>query len=658
MGPHELEIEEFLLMTAILLLSLDLFQLSRSKHKRDKRKLQRGFYASVVAVGLIVVSYAMFANMFLYDDFSLIEAYSHSSSSLSLLSKLHATWAGAGGSLLLLSLIIALVYFAFRFRGYENPSLHGITANRILIGILVFFLIVTVIKNPFARFDGVAPEGRGLNPSLQSIWMTIHPPIVFVGYAFILLAVALALARIGVEGENDDELLGLSLQTAWFFLTLGIALGGLWAYTVLGWGGYWYWDPVETASLMTWLALTAYFQLKPLVRTVKGITKEFMILLTFEAIIFLSALTRGGFRQSIHAYALSPAGPILLLFGFAMAAYFFRLKRKSGLSIWSVEVNKASLRSVSLFVGFASLLAIFIVCFIGIIFPIVANAFAGTTVTTGVDFYNFWIFPFVTAFVVSLIGCNVPAEFGFKKFVVLVVGLIISGVLFAVIGFPTGNALANIGLPFLGVGLLSSAHDMIKTLKVGGKNFRLFGRKLLHFGVIITLIGVLVSAGARQSSVFEMVVPNTTLETLEFRIKLGNFTVYSGTGRVYAEQIDVVTAECTSLRLDVEVLQDGKMYKGVIWSYLYINYGLVSNPLVITTEKGDIYLHLGITQSMSDALRQSFMGELAIPEDLIITVEKIPLVYLVWIGIAMLCIGIALSARAPIKPRRDAKGGL
>ena len=302
--PHELEIEEFVLMTAILFLSFDWFQLSRTKNGRDKRKLERGFYATVVAVGLIVVSYAMFANMFLYNDFSLIEAYSYSSSSLSLLSKLHATWAGAGGSLLLLSLIIALVYFAFRFRTYENPSLHGIAANRILIGILIFFLVMTAVKNPFARFDGVAPEGRGLNPSLQSIWMTIHPPIVFVGYAFILLAVALAFAGIGVEGENDDDLLELSLQIAWFFLTLGIALGGFWAYAVLGWGGYWYWDPVETASLMTWLVLTAYFHLRSLARTGKGLTKEFMILLTFEALIFLSALTRGGFRQSVHAYAL------------------------------------------------------------------------------------------------------------------------------------------------------------------------------------------------------------------------------------------------------------------------------------------------------------------------------------------------------------------
>jgi cytochrome c biogenesis factor len=300
-------------------------------------------------------------------------------------------------------------------------------------------------------------------------------------------------------------------------------------------------------------------------------------------------------------------------------------------------------------VSFTSLLAIFTICFIGIIFPIVINAFAGMGVISGVDFYNVWSFPFVIAFLVSLIGCDAPPEFGFKKFAVLIGGLIISGVLLALIEFPTGNALTNIGLPLLGVCLLSSAYGMIRTSRVKGKNFRLLGRKLGHFGVIITLIGVLVSAGARQSSVFENAVPNTTLETLDLSVKLGNFTVYSGTGRVYAEQIGVVTPEHTSLRLDVEVLQNGKMYKGVIWSYLYINYGPVSNPLVITTEKGDIYLHLNITQSMYNSLSQAFTGELTIPESLTIIVEKVPLVYLVWIGIASLCIGIAFSFGPRVK---------
>jgi len=630
-------------VTAILLATLDFFQLSRSRHRQDKRRLERGFHATVVAVALIVVSYALFVNMFLYDDFALIEAYSYSSSGLSSLSKLHATWAGAGGSLLLLSLIIALVYFVFRFRTYENPSLHGISVNRILIGILIFFLVMTVIKNPFARFDRVVLEGRGLHPSLQSIWMTIHPPIVFMGYAFILLAVALAFSRIIVKGKNDDGLLDFSLQIAWFFLTLGIALGGFWAYTVIGWGGYWYWDPVETASLMTWLMLTAYFHFRPFARTGKGLSKEFVILLVFEALIFLSALTRGGFRQSVHEYALSPAGPILLLFGFTMAAYFLHLKRKSGLPICSIEVNKFSLRSVSLLLGFASLIAIFTVCSIGVIFPIVAEAFVGSSIIFGVDFYNVLSFPFISVILVSLIGYNVPGEFGFKKFAVLIGGLIIIGFLFAVMGFPTRNGLANVGLPLLSLSLLSSTYGMIRTLGLKSKNFRLFGRKIIHFGVIITLIGVFVSAGARQSSVFADVATNTTLETFELSVKIGNFTVYNGTGRVYASQIDSVAPDYTSLRLDVEILQYGKTYKGVIWTYLYINYGFISNPLVIATERGDIYLHLDITQSMKDALTQSFTGKLVIPGDLIITVEKVPLVYLVWMGIALLCIGIVLS---------------
>jgi cytochrome c biogenesis factor len=311
------------------------------------------------------------------------------------------------------------------------------------------------------------------------------------------------------------------------------------------------------------------------------------------------------------------------------------------------------LRSVSLFAGFLSLMAILTVCFVGIVFPIVTNAFNGTSIISGVDFYNVWSFPFVTAFLVSLVGCNVPAVFGFKKFAVLIVGLIISGVLFAVFGFPTGNALANIGFPFLGASLLSSAYGMIRILRGNDKNSKLFGRGLVHFGVVITLIGVLISAGAQQSSVFADAVPNTTLEMRGLEVKLGNFIVYGGTGSVYAEQIDAVTPEYTSLRLDVEVLQDGKIYKGVIWSYLYINYGFLSNPLVIATEKGDIYMHLDITQSIYDSLSKAFIDKLVTPEKLTITVKKIPLVYLVWVGAVLLCIGIALSFGRPTNDLRS-----
>jgi cytochrome c biogenesis factor len=263
-------------------------------------------------------------------------------------------------------------------------------------------------------------------------------------------------------------------------------------------------------------------------------------------------------------------------------------------------------------------------------------------VTTDIDFYNFWSFPFVMAFVLSLIGFNLP-YFGLKKFSFLILGLIISSILLALFGFPTSNALANIGLPFLSAGLLSTVYSTIKISKFKPKKISSFSKKIVHFGILLTLIGVLVSAGARQSSVFVDAAPNSTLETFGISVKLGNFTVFGGSGRVYAEIVDAITPEYTSLRLDVDVLQDGKIYKETLWSYLYINYGFFSNPLVITTEKGDIYIHLNMTDSIYDALSQSFTGELSAPENLTLIVEKVPLVYIVWIGAALLCFGIALN---------------
>jgi cytochrome c biogenesis factor len=247
-------------------------------------------------------------------------------------------------------------------------------------------------------------------------------------------------------------------------------------------------------------------------------------------------------------------------------------------------------------------------------------------------------------FVLSLIGVNLPSDFGLKKFSFIIAGLLLSGILFVLIGIPTGNNLANIGLPFLSAGLLFTILSSIKILKVKNKKISSFGKKIVHIGILITLIGVLVSAGARQSSVFVDVSPNSTVHALEIKVNLGDFTVFSGSGRVYAELTDSITPEYTSLRLDVEVVQDGRVYKGILWSYLYINYGFVSNPLVFTTEKGDIYVHLNMTESIYDALSQAFTGELSVPENLTITVEKVPLIHLVWFGVMLLCIGIVLEA--------------
>jgi len=636
-----METEELFLTFACLLLFFDLIQLAKVK-PRERKKLEYGFYASILACGLIVASYFTLLQAFLKDDFALREVYSYSSSGLPTLYKIYATWAGMSGSMLFLTFLLTIVYFVYRFKTYEAGGSFRLTAYRILDFILIFFVLLTLMNSPFERFQGTPVDGGGLNPLLQTFWMFIHPPIVFSGYVFVILAFALILASMKTEEKEEDRLVKLSLQAAWLLLTLGNAIGGLWAYEVLGWGGYWAWDPVETASLLPWLALTAYFHLGPLSKEGKSLTKELMLLITFVTVIFTTALTRGGLAVSVHAFGTSPIGPVLLLLALAMTVYFFYLKRGIKKPLFSLKVEKSSLYSVSFFTGYWSLIFIFLVCFWGVAFPIIGGTFLANSMATGIDFYNNWNFPFAMAFVAALIGCSMYEKIGFKKFAGLIVGALGAGVVLVQVQRPTPNMLANLGIPLLIVALFAVIYRIVRVLPKKKRSLRLFGRGLLHFAIIVTLIGVFVSSTTKVVSGDILAKPNTTIETLGVRIELKNFTIYTGTGNVHSIQLGRCVPEYSALKMDVAIGQGGSIYYRALWIRLYTLHGIVSTPLIMTTWTGDIYVRMLHTESMYSALVQALMGGKVLPEDLIVTVEINPMVYLVWAGVTLLSIGMAM----------------
>jgi len=180
-----METEELFLIFACLLLFFDLIQLLKVK-PREKKKLEYGFYASILACGLVVASYFMLLQAFLKDDFALREVYLYSSSGLPSSYKVYATWAGMSGSMLFLTFLLTIVYFAYRFKTYEKSSSFRLTAYRIMDLILIFFLFLTLMNSPFERLQGTPMDGQGLNPLLQTFWMFVHPPIVFSGYIFVI----------------------------------------------------------------------------------------------------------------------------------------------------------------------------------------------------------------------------------------------------------------------------------------------------------------------------------------------------------------------------------------------------------------------------------------------------------------------------------------
>jgi cytochrome c biogenesis factor len=410
-------------------------------------------------------------------------------------------------------------------------------------------------------------------------------------------------------------------------LTVGIALGGVWAYEVLGWGGYWAWDPVETASLLPWLFLTAYFLFGSLFKK-KSFTQEFMILITFASLVFLSALTRGGFTQSVHAYSISPVAPIMIVFSAVMLSYFVYLKRVRRQPLFKLEVERTSM-SRSSFIGFWALIFITIVCFAGLAFPNFS--------------YNTLTFPFVMAFIAALIGCSFSEKTRFVRLLLIVIGTLTVGLFMVLIQVPAINVLAVLSLPLLTVAVLAVFYKIIRVSRM--KAIKLLGQSLAHLGIIVLLIGVFVSAGAKstitimnvESGISYPLSSGVTIET-------GVFTVSNSQSNVYNEELGAVVPECSSISGYITIQYLGKTYHNSLSASFYPNYGLVIRPLVITTETGDVYLHLEYTDELYDSLTQTLTGNTVTPESVAVTVQISPLIYLVWAGVALIIVSITLQA--------------
>jgi cytochrome c-type biogenesis protein CcmF len=621
-----MEYETFFLIVAALLSFCDLTVLSVSKLEKD-RKIRYGLVFVILAVAIVAVCYVLFLQAFLSNNFSLVEVYSYSSSGLPLMSKVYASWGGARGSMLFLTFILGLCYFGIRFLTWRKPDRFNVTASQLFSIIVIVFLAICLVKNPFEQFAIAPIDGKGLNPQLQSVWMAIHPPIVFAAYAFVLLAYTFTLASMKTGRELGSlKIFRASTYMAWLFLTVGIALGGVWAYEVLGWGGYWAWDPVETASLLPWLFLTVYFLFSSLFKK-KSFTQESMILVTFASLVFLSALTRGGFTQSVHSYSISPVAPIMMAFSLAMIGYFFYLKRARRQPLFKLEVERTA-KSRSSFIGFWALIFIAIACFAGLFFTNFS--------------YNTWTFPFVMAFIAALIGCSFSEKTRFARLVLIVIGALAIGFFMVLIQFPAINVLAVLSLPLLVVAVLFTFYRLIRVPRK--KSIKL-GQSLVHLGIIVLLVGVFVSAGAKNTGTITSVEPGVSYSfNSEVTIETGVFTASNSQSNVYNAELIAVVPECSSVKSDVTIQYLGRTYHGSLSASFYPNYGLVIRPLVISTETGDVYLHLAYTDELYDSLTQTLRGDNVAPERVDVTVQISPLIYLVWAGVALVVFGISLQS--------------
>jgi len=490
---------------------------------RIQETARRAGIASFLAVSCAAFAlvWAAFTN-----DYSLSYILHHTNRELPTAYKFSALWSGQEGSLLLWSWLLATYGFVLRLRHKVDVRLSAF-ASVILASIQVFFLLLlNFAAPPFSLEPGpLATDGFGLNPLLQYPEMVIHPPMLYLGYVGFSVPFAFALGALMMRypGEKWIAITRRWTMVTWMFLTCGIFLGAHWAYSVLGWGGYWGWDPVENASLMPWLTGTAFLH-SVMMQEKRGMMKSWnvwLIFTTFLLTLLGTLLTRAGLVSSVHAFAQSSIGYWFVGFmALVLAVCLFTFfKQRDHLKSENRLESLVSRESGFLFNNMVLLAACFTVLW-GTLFPVLSEYVQGSKATVGAPFYNrvnlpIGLFLLLLTGVGPLLAWRSTSLRAIRRnfilpgiaFAVAAIGLMIGGIhpwsagddwqaqFFSLLAFSLGAGVitaisseflrgANVVRVQTGQNLLHGGWTLMK------RNTRRYGGYLVHFGIVVMFIGI------------------------------------------------------------------------------------------------------------------------------------------------------------------------
>ncbi len=402
-----------LILFISVFISLSIIYTSFVDLKDEKAVLRKKIYhLCLIQCTLIILTFFVLVSAFIISDFSLITVYQNSHTLKPLLYKISGTWGNHEGSLLLWLIILSIFSFLFLVLNSSHPKNYRlytlITQNFLILGFL-FFLIFN--SNPFNLLSPVPKEGLGLNPILQDPALAIHPPLLYVGFvgSSIYFSAAISSMLTNYSGKPFAQSIKNWVLISWSFQTIGILAGSIWAYYELGWGGFWFWDPVENASLLPWFAMTALFH-SLMVLEKRELFYFWVIILcimTFILSVTGTFLVRSGILNSVHTFANDPSRGlyILLFLSFLIFSSIFILFRKFQISNYKINSN-----SKETFVLINNWFMIFylISVLLGTVYPIFTEVLTNHKVSVGPPFYNTVIIPLVVLFLIFMsIGPNI-----------------------------------------------------------------------------------------------------------------------------------------------------------------------------------------------------------------------------------------------------------
>lgn len=601
------------------------------------------------ALAAVSLSTALFAR-----DFSIEYVANYSSRSLPGPFTFSALWGGMEGSLLFWTLLLTGFTTAALIQGRKRHPRLVAWAAGVLGSIALFFLLLLVFPaDPFTRISPVPADGRGLNPLLQSPGMMIHPPLLYTGFVGFSIPFAFAMATL-LSGRSEQSWFTSTRRWtlfAWSALSIGIVLGGAWAYTELGWGGYWAWDPVENASFLPWLTATAYLH-SVVIQEKRRMFKVWnvsLILLTYVLAIFGTFLTRSGLLSSVHTFTEGPIGKWFLP--------FLALMMIGGLGL--VAMRYESLRSDNSFDGLLSretaflannvlFLAAAVAIFWGTIYPIVAEIVTGVRLSVGPPFFNSVFIPIALA-LIALTGIGpliswrkmskgslarivkIPLAAGGAVIVSLfAAGVRSTGALIA-FGLCAFTAVAVGGEFVRGSGIyrrrgLSWPAALVETI---GRNRRRYGGYIVHLGVVLVVIGIAGSAFRAERQSLMAPGDETTLA--------GYTLTYQGVERSSTPEKEIFEAT-------IDVSRGGDH---LVTLYPQRNLHTAQNQpqsevAIRTTPIEDLYVVVTSFDQDGQAAVRAFVN---------------PLTWWIWVGAGIMAMGmiVLLSGGAPVTVPLPAK---
>ena len=516
----------------------------------DERLMAIGGPAAIAGCALVALSFAALTAAYVTSDFSVVNVWENSHSQKPMLYKVTGVWGNHEGSMLLWILILALFGALVAVFGRNLPP--SLRANVLsiqgLIGV-AFLLFLLATSNPFARLEPAPLEGNDLNPLLQDIGLAVHPPLLSLGYVGFSVCFSFAVAAL-IEGRIDAawaRWVRPWTLAAWVFLTGGIAMGSYWAYYELGWGGFWFWDPVENASFLPWLCGTAMLHSAIVMekRSALKIWTLLLAILTFSLSLLGTFLVRSGVLTSVHAFATDPTRGVFILailiffIGGALALFALRASSLTGGGLFHPISREGALVLNNLFLTTATATVL-----IGTLYPLLVEAVSAEKISVGAPFFNLTFGPLIVPLLLAvpfgpLLAWkrgDLPAAMQ-RLYAALAGTLLVVGfVLFFVDG---ASVLAAFGVGLAAWLILGAATDLWFRAGIGrvapgvafgrlaGLPRSVFGTALAHAGLGLTTLGI-VSVTTLQIEAIAIVRPGDMVVVGDYSLRFEGLTTVQG----------------------------------------------------------------------------------------------------------------------------------